>query len=124
MSVISQSRREDLLARAEAAAYLGVSISWLARRQAGIDGPAEVRLGRRVYYRMRDLDDYIDNTCRSETWASTNGRRPQSGGTASKSTASTTVGRRAKQVVEQLRESLEKSAPRPSPELQLVTDVP
>ena len=50
-------RRADLLNRREAAAYLGVSGSGLARRAPGVDGPREVSSddlqGRRLVDRLR-----------------------------------------------------------------------
>jgi len=56
-------RRPDLLTRDEAAKYLGVSKSWLARRRTGSERPTETRIGGRVYYRKADLDYFIDNVC-------------------------------------------------------------
>ena len=50
-----------LLTDAEAAEFLGISRSWLrlARcRGYERDAPPHVRLGRRVYYRFRDLAEW------------------------------------------------------------------
>ncbi len=54
------------LAVPEAARFLGLSKSWLdKRRLEGGDGPAYLKLGRRVVYDLKDL----------EKWASSNRRK-------------------------------------------------
>ncbi|WP_110173369.1 helix-turn-helix domain-containing protein [Luteitalea pratensis] len=53
------------MSEAEAAQYLGLSRAWLkkartARFRAAIDGPPFVKAGaRRVVYRRRDLEDWV-----------------------------------------------------------------
>ncbi len=50
----------DLLTTEEAAAVLRLSPRTLRRwRDDGDEGPAYARLGRRILYRRRDLDDYV-----------------------------------------------------------------
>ena len=49
----------------ETAAYLAVSTSWLDKRRLDGNGPAYLKLGRRVVYDIIDL----------ETWAASNRRR-------------------------------------------------
>lgn len=45
-----------------AAAYLGRSRSWLDKERAAGRGPRYVMLGRRVFYRLPDLDQYVDGS--------------------------------------------------------------
>lgn len=45
----------------EAAAYLKVSVSTLARMRRDKNGPSYVQLGARVVYRKVDLDAYIES---------------------------------------------------------------
>ena len=52
----------QLLKDVEAAMYLGVSRSWLRLARCRGDtreAPSHVRLGRRVYYRVRDLAEWV-----------------------------------------------------------------
>ncbi len=51
------ARRADLLTRAEAAAYLGVSKEWFSQHRH--DGPRRVEMGRKLYYLQGDLEDYV-----------------------------------------------------------------
>lgn len=44
---------------AEAAAYLNVSLSMLAKRRLSGDGPRYSKLGKRVVYEVADLDQWI-----------------------------------------------------------------
>ena len=53
------SARTDLLNRAQAAKYLGVSVSWLQSHLT--DGPTATRMGRKVLYLQGDLDAYISS---------------------------------------------------------------
>jgi len=46
---------------AEAARYLGVSQSMLAKRRLSGDGPRYSKLGKRVLYEVADLDAWIAN---------------------------------------------------------------
>ena len=45
-----------------AAAYLGRSRSWLDKERAAGRGPRYVMLGRRVFYRLPDLDHYVETS--------------------------------------------------------------
>ena len=45
----------------EAAEYLGISVSTLSKRRVDGDGPKYLKLGRRVVYDTRDLDDWLDS---------------------------------------------------------------
>jgi predicted DNA-binding transcriptional regulator AlpA len=46
------------LSVAEAAAFLGVSKSWLDKKRLEGGGPAYLKLGRRVVYDLNDLEDF------------------------------------------------------------------
>ena len=52
--------REGTLTRAEAAAYLGVSISTLARWASYGNGPPYYVVGAKARYRHSDLDQFIE----------------------------------------------------------------
>jgi excisionase family DNA binding protein len=43
----------------EAAAYLGISRSWLTKLRVRGGGPPHVKLGRRCLYRRSDLDGFM-----------------------------------------------------------------
>jgi excisionase family DNA binding protein len=80
--------RDDLMTRAEAAEYLGMSVSWLRRHTPARGGPAWRRFGRRVVYRRADLDAYIDTPQDPppappppERTAQSSGRTPRAPGT-------------------------------------------
>ena len=45
----------------EAAEYLGISVSTLSKRRVDGDGPKYLKLGRRVVYDTRDLDDWLNS---------------------------------------------------------------
>lgn len=49
-----------LLTRAEAADYLGVSVSTLAHWPAQGKGPRQRVIGRRAYYHVADLDAWLE----------------------------------------------------------------
>lgn len=51
----------------EAARYLSLSPSTLAKMRVFGKGPQFCKLGRRVVYRLSDLDDYLDASRRSST---------------------------------------------------------
>lgn len=53
------SRRPDMLSRAEAAAYLGCTVVYLARKTPHKGGPATVKVGRTPYYLQADLDAWL-----------------------------------------------------------------
>jgi hypothetical protein len=107
-------RRRDLLDRKQAAAYLGMSPSFLTHKLPEDGGPAQVRMGKRVFYRIADLDHYIDHVVRQETQAcpSTVALPMDLGGTASTSQAANTAGRPARTIAEELRKRSAGSAPR------------
>lgn len=46
------------LAVAEAAAFIGVSKSWLDKKRVDGGGPAYLKIGRRVLYDLNDLEDF------------------------------------------------------------------
>jgi predicted DNA-binding transcriptional regulator AlpA len=51
----------------EAAAHLGVSKSWLDKSRLRGDGPAFIRIGGNVRYRLEDLDAFADRHRRNST---------------------------------------------------------
>ena len=70
----------------EAAEYVGLSISTLSKRRVFGGGPKYLKLGRRVVYDTRDLDDWLDSHRRTSTSDAGNstlppGRRPRNAGT-------------------------------------------
>jgi hypothetical protein len=52
-----------------AAAYLGLSASFLAKRRLFGDGPVYAKFGRRVLYAQQDLDDWRSAHLRRSTSA-------------------------------------------------------
>ena len=54
------SRRPDLLTVAEAAKYLGVSAQWLRNKATDKTRPERYKIGRRVYYTKKILDEFIE----------------------------------------------------------------
>jgi excisionase family DNA binding protein len=50
----------DMFSRPEAATYLGVSVSTMARWAHHKCGPAYKRAGRKTRYLKRDLDEFLD----------------------------------------------------------------
>lgn len=60
---------DSLITTKAAAEMLSVSEYWLHQQRSRGLGPRYVRLGRKVFYRPRDLEDYV-NTCIVETVAS------------------------------------------------------
>jgi len=57
----------DLLTAKEAAYYLRISLSTLARYRVNGNGPAYFKSGRRVLYRRSCLDDFIEKNLRFST---------------------------------------------------------
>lgn len=55
MQTISSSRKIPVT---EAAAYLGVSKSWLDKHRVQGGGPAYLKIGRRVVYDLNDLEEF------------------------------------------------------------------
>jgi predicted DNA-binding transcriptional regulator AlpA len=52
----------------DAARYLGLSVSTLAKLRMGRDGPTFAKLGRRVVvYRLADLDHWVESNRRKST---------------------------------------------------------
>lgn len=58
---------ETLLSPKEAATFLGVSISWLAKARLRGEGPRFVKIGHAVRYSLSYLRDYIRSRTRSST---------------------------------------------------------
>jgi predicted DNA-binding transcriptional regulator AlpA len=55
----SQSGNDPLLTPPEVAAILKVSLSWLAKARMRGDGPAFLKIGRAVRYRMSAIEEYL-----------------------------------------------------------------
>lgn len=66
----SESRYLD---SAEAAAYLNVSRSMLAKRRLTGDGPSYSKLGKRVIYALVDLDRWVADLKRRSTSENSSG---------------------------------------------------
>jgi hypothetical protein len=56
-----------LLLESEAAAHLRVSKSFLAKKRCAGGGPAFVKIGRRVLYRLSDLEEFTERGKRRST---------------------------------------------------------
>ncbi len=54
-------RRSDLLSTAQAAEYLGVQAGTLDKWRWQRKGPSYLKAGRLVYYRLVELDDWIES---------------------------------------------------------------
>lgn len=52
--------RLGLVSEGDVAALRGVELSTLRSERARGEGPAPTRLGRRVFYRIEDLQDWVD----------------------------------------------------------------
>ena len=50
---------DELLTPKEAAQYCRVSVSWLANKRAYGGGPSYIKIGMKVSYLRRDLDDWL-----------------------------------------------------------------
>ncbi|MFN4142444.1 helix-turn-helix transcriptional regulator [Aestuariivirga sp.] len=61
---LTGSRR---LHRKQAAAYMGVSLSWLDKSRLRGDGPVYLQIGGRIAYDTTDLDDYLKRCRRRST---------------------------------------------------------
>jgi hypothetical protein len=57
------SRYAALLKPAEAAAFLLTSVGTLAQWRYLRRGPAYIKVGRSIAYRLSDLLDYVEQTC-------------------------------------------------------------
>lgn len=55
-----------------AAAYVGLSKSWLQKARVYGEGPKFCKLGRRVVYLLDDLDSWLKRRRRTSTSANTN----------------------------------------------------
>jgi excisionase family DNA binding protein len=64
---ISTHEPTHLHQRADAAKYLGMSVSWLAKAAVNGGGQRFVKIGRAVRYRRSDLDDYLVTKIRRST---------------------------------------------------------
>ncbi|MBB3020842.1 excisionase family DNA binding protein [Microvirga lupini] len=58
---------EDSLTTSQAAKYLGMSASYLAKARMDGTGPRFMKIGRSVRYRATDLDDFLRSCTRSST---------------------------------------------------------
>jgi len=57
----------SLFKRFDAARYLGMSVSWLAKAAVYGGGPRFHKIGRSVRYRRQDLDDFLEIKVRRST---------------------------------------------------------
>lgn len=55
------------LSSIKAAEYLGVSDSWMRKKRMSGDGPAFLRIGGAIRYRILDLDIYMKENQRTRT---------------------------------------------------------
>jgi excisionase family DNA binding protein len=60
MNYVPAGFQQNTASRAEAAKYLGVSVSTLARWGWKGDGPAYYVIGAKARYRLSDLDKFIE----------------------------------------------------------------
>jgi hypothetical protein len=53
---------KQVLNDVEAAAFLGLGVQSLrnARSRSRMEGPPYIKLGRRIVYKLRDLEDYLN----------------------------------------------------------------
>src|SRR4029453_12928070 len=63
----SHMQSETYMNDVEAAAYLGISRSWLTKLRVRGGGPPHVKLGRRCLYRRSDLDGFMRARLRRTT---------------------------------------------------------
>lgn len=96
-------QRPDLLTRKQAAAYLGVSVGWLAQRATAGTGPAITRIGNKVKYLIEDLDQFIAQCKEEGECRSTKEKIQQSGGVGFKSAGKKYGGALARQIANELR---------------------
>ena len=61
------TRRSDLLTTTEAARYVRLSRRTLENYRVTGQGPKFLKVGRLVFYRLRDLDEWLENTVRRST---------------------------------------------------------
>ena len=100
MSDAARTCPDGRMNRAAAAEYLGASVSWLVHADAIGMGPAVVHIGRKVWYRREDLDEFVlanrrESTCSIDA--------DQSGGPSSSIAAPNTVSRRVREIAARLR---------------------
>jgi predicted DNA-binding transcriptional regulator AlpA len=68
MNAPARATADDLLLHPrDAAKFLGVSTSWLAKRRLAGDGPRYVKIGRSVRYPMSALREYVEEHMRRST---------------------------------------------------------
>lgn len=108
----SVTRHDDLLTRAEVARLLGCSVSRLTHGW----GPAPLPgYTRPVYYSRRVVQEFyerlVDRSREATPWDSTSAKAPRRGGAGSRSRATRSGGRLARQIAEQLRRSSDDSGP-------------
>jgi predicted DNA-binding transcriptional regulator AlpA len=58
---------ENLIHPPEAARFLALSDSWLAKSRVEGDGPKFIKIGRAVRYRRSDLIDYLNRNVHTST---------------------------------------------------------
>lgn len=58
---------EEWLSREEAAEYIGLSIYWLHKHASTGRGPEYIRIGRKSWYRRKDLDTWLKSVEAQET---------------------------------------------------------
>ncbi len=102
-------RNPDLWSTAQAAEYIGMSVSWLTR--AGTKGPPRTRIGGKVFYLKSNLDTFLLlQTEETKQCHSTSPTIPDSGTPVSRSTEKSSVSPLGKQIAErqkQYRSALE-----------------
>jgi len=60
-------RQDHLMTVQQAAQYLGLAVSTLNKWRCHGGGPAFLKMGRAVRYKMESLDNYIDSSERQST---------------------------------------------------------
>lgn len=63
-----ESKAQALMDTSMTAKYLGCSKSWLEKaRVSGIPKIKYIKLGKKVVYRLEDLNAFLDEQCRTST---------------------------------------------------------
>lgn len=60
---------EPLIPAAEYAAWRGITVEAAAQERYRGTGPAFIKAGRRIYYRRRDVEEWLDANTRTITGA-------------------------------------------------------
>jgi predicted DNA-binding transcriptional regulator AlpA len=63
----AHQRAPEKLAVDDAATYCGISTSYLNKKRVEGDGPTFIKIGARVVYSIKDLDDWLDARRRTST---------------------------------------------------------